>query len=49
MNNNILTAEGFDSDKVGNFLQKIRKLKKLSYDSCTADNVSVATISIMAT
>tara|TARA_B100001093_G_scaffold482427_1_gene514069 strand:+ start:86 stop:616 length:531 start_codon:yes stop_codon:yes gene_type:complete len=28
MNNNILTAEGFDSDKVGNFLQKIRKLKK---------------------
>jgi hypothetical protein len=28
MNNNILTAEGFESDKVGNFLQKIRKLKK---------------------
>ena len=28
MNNNILTAEGFDSEKVGNFLQKIRKLKK---------------------
>ena len=28
MNNNLLTVEGFDADKVGNFLEKTRKLKK---------------------
>lgn len=28
INNNVLTVEGFESDKVGNFLEKIRKLKK---------------------
>ena len=29
MNNNILTAEGFEPDNIGNFLEKIRKLKKI--------------------
>ena len=29
MNNNILTVEGFESDKVGNFLEKVKKLKPI--------------------
>ena len=29
INNNVLIVEGFESDKVGNFLEKIRKLKKI--------------------
>lgn len=28
MHNNLLTVEGFEADKVGNFLEKIKKLKK---------------------
>jgi len=28
MVNNVLTVEGFESYKVGNFLEKVRKLKK---------------------
>ena len=29
MNNNLLTVEGFESYKVGNFLEKIKKLKRV--------------------
>ena len=29
MHNNLLTVEGFEADKVGNFLEKIKKLKKI--------------------
>lgn len=29
INNNLLTVEGFESDKVGNFLEKIKKLKRI--------------------